>query len=89
MPRLSLLRMPRSTMVHGALSVPAPAPAPHRPAQHLPKEEPRMLVSMSHSSDRTDKLQQPATFQSAFNGHCPLPGWRRLLQGPWGSVPIY
>lgn len=46
-----------------------------------------MLVSMSHSSDRTDKLQQPASSQPAFTGYCLLPSWKGLVQGPWGSVP--
>lgn len=72
---------------HGAPSM--PAPAPHRPAQHLLKEETRMLVSMSHSSDRTDKLQQPASSQPAFNGYCLLTSWRCLSKALGVQFPNY
>jgi len=46
-------------------------------------------VTVSRSRDRTDTLQQPATFQSAFDGYRLLPRWRGLVQGPWGSAPNF
>lgn len=74
---------------HGAGAPSMPAPAPHSPAQHLPKEETRMLVSMSHSSDRTDKLQQPASSQPAFSAYCLLPSWRGSSKALGAQSPNY